>query len=130
MNRKQHWYKSFYKYNIVALIATSLDFISFIFLNDILNLWYVFATIISVSMGGVTAFLLNRNWVFPDTNKPVTTQAIQYVTVWSGSLVLNTIGLYLMVENSALTEVVSKLIIAILVGVSYNFLMSKYYIFK
>ena len=58
------WLSSFIKYNIVALVATSVDFIVFIFLNDIVNLWYIVASIISVTAGGVTAFLLNRNWVF------------------------------------------------------------------
>jgi len=123
-------FTSFFKYNIVALIATSVDFAVFIFLNDIVNLWYVFATLMSVTLGGVTAFFLNRNWVFPNHSKPISIQAVKYMAVWGGSLLLNTLGLYLLVENTACSETLSKLVVAVFVGVTYNFLMSKYFIYK
>ncbi len=130
MNKKTNLFTSFFKYNTVALIATGVDFSVFILFNDLLNLWYVFSTFISAVTGGATAFILNRNWVFQSKEKKVKTQIYRYILVWGGSIFLNTVGLYLLVENSTISELISKVIVTVLVGITYNYTMSQFYIFK
>ncbi len=130
MSDKPNLFKSFFRYNTVAIIATAVDFGMFILFNDVFNLWYVLSSFLSAIIGGVTAFILNRNWAFYAMDKKLKIQAVKYVFVWGGSIVLNTYGLYLLVENSDINEVNSKMIVAVLVGVFYNFLMSKFFVFK
>jgi len=121
---------SFIRYNMVAIIATSVDFISFILLKDVFGLWYVLSGFLSAVSGGITAFILNRNWVFYARSNGVVIQLVRYILVWGGSIFLNTYGLYLLVEYTTLNPLPAKVIVAVLVGVFYNFLMSKYFIFK
>lgn len=130
MRKKPNIFTSFIRYNTIAIIATAVDFGSFMLFNDVLNFWYVLSSFLGSLIGGITAFLLNRNWAFIAIDKKIKTQAIKYLMVWGGSITLNTYGLYLLVENSDLTEVISKMIVAVFVGVVYNFLMARFFVFK
>lgn len=121
---------SFFRYNMVAILATTVDFLAFILLNNIFNLWYVASTFISAIIGGTLAFILNRNWVFLSKNGKPSFQVVKYIVVWGGSILLNTYGLYLIVENTNISEMLSKVLVSVFIGVSYNFLMSKFIIFK
>ena len=121
---------SFLKYNTVAIIATVVDFMVFVLLNDILNIWYIVATFLSSVTGGGTAFILNLNWVFKSNERKINYQIIKYFLVWGGSILLNTYGLYFLVENSNFSEIVSKITVSIFVGITYNYLTSRYFIFK
>lgn len=130
MSKKQNIITMFLRYNIVAIIATLADFLIFIILNSMINLWYVLSTFLSAIAGGMIAFILNRNWTFFSKNNNARIQIAKYMVVWGGSILLNTYGLYLLVENSTLYETTSKVIVSIFIGITYNFLLSKYYIFK
>ncbi len=121
---------SFIRYKAVAIFATAIDFSTFLFLKDIVGLWYVLSGFLGAVLGGSVAFVLNRNWVFVSQDKNVKIQIIKYLLTWGGSIMLNTYGLYLLVENTHINETTAKILIAILVGISYNFLMSRFVIFK
>ncbi len=130
MSKKPNIFTSFIRYNTIAIIATAVDFGIFMLFNDVLNFWYVSSSFLGALIGGITAFILNRNWVFYAKDKKIKIQAIKYILVWGGSITLNTYGLYLLVENTDLSEVISKMIVAVFVGVVYNFFMSRFFVFK
>lgn len=121
---------SFFRYNIVALIATAVDFLLFILLAQVVSLWYVLATFVSTISGGIVAFVLNRNWAFDKKDKRISIQITKYTLVWVGSILLNTWGLYFLVENSELNKIISKVIVSIAVGIGFNYVLYKYYVFK
>ena len=129
MERKPNILTAFLKYNSVAIVATGIDFGIFMLLNEIFGLWYVLSTILSAIAGGIIAFILNRNWVFKSKHKQLNQQIIKYILVWGGSILLNTVGLYLLIENSNINEIISKIIVTVFIGVTYNFLMSRLYTF-
>jgi len=129
MNKKKNL-KQFFRYNVVALLATTLDFSLFIILSDIFQIWYVLSTFISAFIGGVVAFFLERNWTFVSKEGKISHQAIKYLLVWTMSIVLNTIGLYLIVEYFNIDTVISKLIVSATVGIGFNFLMHNLFVFK
>lgn len=130
MRKRADLLVSFIRYNAVAIFATAIDFSTFLFLKDIVGLWYVLSGFLGAVFGGIVAFVLNRNWVFVSQDKNVKIQIIKYLLTWGGSIMLNTYGLYLLVENTHINETTAKILIAILVGISYNFLMSRFVIFK
>ena len=121
---------SFFRYNIVAVLATGIDFLVFILLFEIFDIWYVASTFISTICGGIAAFVLNRNWAFLGKSGKLGNQASRYLIVWMGSILLNTVGLYLIVESIDMGSVVSKIIVSVIVGIGYNFLMNKYFVFN
>jgi len=121
---------SFFKYNIVALLATAVDFAIFVLLTKMVGIWYVLAAILSAVSGGMVAFWFNRSWVFHSHDSHIKKQALRYVSVWLGSILLNATGIYLMVDYIDLPEIQSKILVSITVGIFFNFLMNKYYVFK
>jgi len=121
---------SFLRYNIAAILATITDFLVFVILIEIFGIWYIVATILSALSGGITAFILNRNWAFTNKRGRLSKQAIRYFFVWGGSILLVTAGLFVLVESTNINEIFSKIIISIAVGFGFNFLMYKYFVFK
>ena len=130
MYQKPKIITTFFRYNIVAILATIIDFLIFILLSEIFGIWYVASTFISAICGGIAAFVLNRNWAFMGKDGKLSNQATKYLVVWGGSILLNTLGLYLIVESIDIGSVISKIIVSAIVGIGYNFFMNKYLIFR
>ncbi len=127
---KKELFLSFAKYNFIAILATLTDFLVFAFLTKFVGLWYVSAAIISAVTGGIVAFIGNRDWVFQQEDGKISNQIVKYTLVWLTSILLNTSGLYLLVENINISELYAKIIVSITVGVFFNFIMNKYFVFK
>ncbi len=81
-------------------------------------------------MGAITNFLLGRYWAFDSSEDDIKYQAGRYGIVSAGSLCLNTAGLYLLTEFTSLESLPAKVIVGILVAVTYNYLMQKYFVFR
>ena len=128
--KKAKHLKRFFRYNVVALLATTLDFSLFIIFTDIFQIWYVASTFVSAIIGGVVAFFLERNWTFVSKDGKLSLQAIKYLIVWIISILLNTLGLFLLVEYTNIDQLISKVIISIIVGIGFNFLMHNFFVFK
>jgi len=120
---------AFIKYNLIAIIATAIDFMVYVLLNK-LNVWYVYAAVSGAVAGGLFAFWYNRNWVFQAKNGNISRQSARYISVWLTSIGLNTLGIYLLVDKMHTGKILSKIIVAVIVGVFFNFLMNKYFVFN
>ncbi len=130
MNKNPSVLTSFCRYNIVAITATAVDFFVLIFLTEVLHFWYMLSAFLGALMGGTTGFAFGRNWVFMKKDGKLSAQAIKYLMVWGGSILLNTFGLFLFVEFFGIQYIISKVIVAIVVGFGFNFLMHKNFTFK
>ncbi|MEQ9423703.1 MAG: GtrA family protein [Cyclobacteriaceae bacterium] len=121
---------SFFRYNLVAILATGIDFIVLIVLTEIAGLWYLASTVLAAIAGAITAFVLGRYWVFVSTESKYYHQAFRYFLVASGSVVLNSLGVYFFTDIVEFQYIISKTISAILVGVGYNYTLSRFFVFK
>lgn len=115
---------------VAALIGTVVDFLIVILLTELAEIWYVFSNAIGATCGAITNFLLGRYWVFSATEKKIYHQAFRYFLVALGSMLLNTLGVYLLTEYTSLHYIFSKVIIAIIVAVTFNFFLQKNFVFK
>ncbi len=115
---------------VAALIGTAVDFVSLLFFKEVLGLWYVVATALGATLGAVTNFLLGRYWVFSSTESKLHHQAFRYTLVSAGSLLLNTFGVFLITEYVGIHYFYSRVIVAILVAVTYNFILQKNFVFR
>lgn len=130
MNKNPSVITSFCRYNIVAITATAVDFFVLIFLTEVLHFWYMLSAFLGALMGGATGFAFGRNWVFMKKDGKLSSQAIKYLMVWIGSILLNISGLYLIVELIGIQYIISKVIVAVVVGIGFNFFMHKNFTFK
>ncbi len=115
---------------IAALIGTIVDFLMTIFFTEFFGILYWVSNAIGAAMGAITNFLLGRYWVFEAAHQKIGSQAIRYALVSTGSLILNTSGVYLVTEYFNLHYVASKVIIAVLVAISFNFILQKNFVYK
>lgn len=122
--------RTFLKAQASSLISSVVDFLVTVTLKEVFGIYYLTASVIGVISGGVTNFLLGRNIVFSSTEKRVETQAFRYIVVWVGNLILNTLGVYLFTSLLNIEYRISKILVAIIVGLSYNYVLQKFFVFK
>ena len=121
---------SFSRSQLASLIATAVDFGTLVFSVEVLGLWYVTATALGAFVGAVTNFLIGRHWSFMATHGHWRRQGFRYALVSFSSLFLNSTGVYLFTEWGGFHYPVSKLIVALLVGVFFNFPLHRSYVFR
>lgn len=81
--------------------------------------------------GGIVNFYTNRNLVFSGANKEASRkQGIKYACVWLGNLLLNAGGIYCLHEIFKIEKNISKLIVSLILGLTYNYFLQKNFVFK
>jgi len=120
---------TFLKANIASLSGSALDFLIFAWLDRVVGINVLMAAIVSNLCGGILNFLMSRTWVFGAAKQRIDGQAVKYTLVWTGNFILNTGGVYLLVTKWGVHDLIAKVSVAVLVGVSYNYLLQKRYVF-
>lgn len=121
---------TFIKAQAASLAATIVDFAVTIILVEVFRCWYLAASVTGTISGGVANFMLGRRWVFKATEKGIPMQAIKYLLVWTGNLVLVSGGVYVVTNYGRINYVLSKILVSIVIGSTYNYLMQKRFVFK
>jgi len=121
---------TFLKANISSSIASFFDYLITILLVNFFRVDVVVASTTGTICGGILNFFIGRNWVFESKQRKVQQQAARYGLIWTGNLVLNTGGMYLMTKIFKVHYVVSKAVVSFLVGFCYNYTLQKKYVFK
>lgn len=121
---------TFVKAQAASLAATIIDFSTTVILVEWFHCWYLTASITGTISGGIANFMLGRKWVFVATAKTIPVQAFKYLLVWVGNLLLVSAGVYLLTHYGGVSYVVSKVIVSVIVGISYNYLLQKKFVFK
>ncbi|MFT2010725.1 GtrA family protein [Pontibacter sp. 13R65] len=121
---------TFLKAQAASLVASGVDFLVTIVAVEIFGFWYVAGTVLGTTTGGLTHFMLGRNWVFQASDKAIPTQFFKYFMVWNGSLLLNASSVYVVTHYGGINYIYSKVFASILVGVFYNYIIQKRYVFK
>jgi putative flippase GtrA len=119
----------FFKAQASSLAATAMDFSTSLLLNR-LGLWYLSANIAGSVAGGITNFLINRKWVFEKGTQRVDVQAVKYILVWTGNMLLNAGGVWVLKNYEILPYVYAKITVALIVGFTYNYIIQKRFVFK
>jgi putative flippase GtrA len=128
---------TFTKAQIASLLATGVDFlVTFLLLrlagvppaNATARVTFYGAT--GTLCGGITHFMISRNWVFNAGEKKWVAQLNRYVLVWVGNLALNVSGLYLLTRYTEIQHMIAKVVTAITVAVFYNYVLQKRFVFK
>jgi len=129
----------FLKAQASSLFASAIDFAVFNLSDRFLRYYplvpdrfkVVVANMLGNIAGGVVNFFTNRNLVFSGATKEATPkQGMKYACVWIGNLLLNAGGIYLLVEVFGLNKNLSKLVVSLILGLTYNYLLQKNFVFK
>ena len=115
---------------LASLTATIVDFSSLIFLVEIAGVWYVAATAMAALFGAVVNFMLGRHWTFKAADQAVRGQIFRYAVIAALSLILNSLGVYLLTDHLGIYYLISKAISAFLVAVLFNFPLHRHFVFR
>jgi putative flippase GtrA len=114
----------------VALIAGSVaDFAITILLVEEFHCWYVAGNATGNIAGALAQFLLSRNWVFTEHRQRVPVQIVKFIIMWLGNILLAGLGIFLLTHFLNLHYLFSKLLVSVLLGLSYTYLLSKKFVF-
>ena len=120
---------TFLKVQAASIIGSLADFLTTIVLVEIFHCWYITGNFIGNILGGITQFILCRNWAFKAGEGKIPAQAIRFIIMWIGNLVLSAGGVYFFTHYIEINYIISKTITSVLLGVSYNYLMQKKFVF-
>lgn len=119
----------FLRFQLTALTATSIDFLVTFLLKEKIHLYYAWAVAVGAGTGAFTAFTINRYWVFQSLHRNPIDQGIRYLVVAAGSIILNTAGTYIITETFYFPYLISKAMIALILGFTYSYYFSKRFVF-
>ncbi|NCI45169.1 GtrA family protein [Sediminibacterium soli] len=123
-------YRTFIRAQASSFTASATDFAVTVVLKEWAHCWYLLASILGTVSGGIVNFSMNRRWVFAAHNRKMFFQAVKYVLVWVGNLVLVSLGVFLMTDYGKIGYLVSKITVSLFVGFFYNYTLQKRFVFK
>jgi len=130
MGKIKHELWTFCKAQISAQVATLIDFVVSVLLAELVGIWYLYATFLGAISGGISNCIMNYRWVFDNEGLKKKKVAYKYAIVWTGSIVLNTLGTYVLTELSSQYFIFSKAIVSILVAVFWNYQLQRLFVYK
>lgn len=139
-NNIQTFIKALFSSQMASLVDICVTFV----LANIFGLYYVYSTALGSVSGGMFNCIVNYEWTFSRSGCSKISVAAKYVIVWIGSILFNTFGTYLLTELLNKTRfvqdmagffsvnifMVPKIMVAILVGVLWNYYLQKYFVFR
>jgi len=130
---KRLYLRQLVKFVISGGLLTLLDFAIYVFLTRVFLFWethYLWANFISMSVGAVANFILNKNWVFRDQGRNVASQYLKFWIVGGiGGMVFYQFLLYAFVETGHVYDLLGKALAAVIV-LFFRFGVQKFWIFK
>ncbi len=122
--------KNLSKAQIASGIATFIDYLVLIILVEIVRIWPIIATGFGSLAGAIVHFKVSQSWVFYAQGKDIKNQIIRYAMVSAGSVLLNSLGMYIFNHVFLFNYLTSKIIISLFVGLAYNFTFHHFFVFK
>lgn len=120
---------TFIKSQASSVISTLFDFLTTIVCKELFYFAVVLSSLLGTLVGGITNFALGRNWVFNKREKKIPIQVVKYILIWNGNLLLTTSGVFIATKYVGLNYIVAKIMVAVIMGTTYNYLLQKKFVF-
>jgi len=119
----------FFRYFLVGIAATTVDWGIFYFLAVMNNVFYQLALIVALSVGSLTNFLLNKVFTFRCKSRMLVQQMSVYIGVVVVSFATSSAIMFLFVDMLLLEKMLSR-ILTTFVMLVINYLLQKYITFN
>lgn len=118
------------RFVISGIISTATTLGLLYAFTEWMHLWYVFSVVIAYVISIAVSFLLQKIWTFNNHDiSKIGAQAVRYIVLNAGNIVLNAAGLYLLVELTHIWYVAGEIIVAGAIAV-WSYVVMRYLIFK
>lgn len=116
------------RYGFAGVINSLVGFLAFLFFFRLVGLGIEFSNALGYLIGLVTAFLLNKSWVFPET--PASKyRIIRFALAFLISYFVNLVSLVLLVETTDLISEAAQIISMASYTLSF-YLLNRFFVFK
>jgi putative flippase GtrA len=117
------------RHQLASLVATAVDFSVMVACVSGLAFAPSAATVAGAASGAAVNFAMGRRWIFAATSQSPGGQALRYALVSAVSLALNAMGEYALAEILSVQFVLARVVVALCVGVAWNFPMQRSFVF-
>jgi putative flippase GtrA len=110
-----------------------LDYGTMILCTELLHIHYTISIAIGGIIGAVANFSINRYWTFnagQAQRSPVGDQLAKFIFVVAGSIALKSSGTWLFTNWLHLDYKITRIMVDIIVSLSFNYVLQKYWVFK
>jgi putative flippase GtrA len=122
--------RTFIKVQATSLLASGIDFLTTIVCVEVVHIWYLAASVMGAIGGGIVSFGVSKSWVFSQNHQPIGPLLWRFALVWLGNAGLNATGLFMATQFLDVPYLMAKTAISILVGISYNYVFQKDFVFN
>jgi|SRR5450432_133936 len=122
-------FKTFIKVQAASIAGSMADYFTTILLVESFSWNYISANLVGNILGGTAQFLLCRQWAFQAKAGKMQMQIIKFILVFAGNLILSAGGIYFFTHLLGINYLISKTIVSVLLGISYNYFLQKKYVF-
>lgn len=119
----------FFRYSIVGVFGTSIDFIFLIFQVEILKINLYIAVIISFLIAASSNHYWNRRFTFKSKNPKIKHEYLKFILVSLAGIFINIVFIFVMFDLLNIHYLLSKISATIIVLI-WNFLMNYHWTFK
>ncbi|MGB0881391.1 MAG: GtrA family protein [Vicingaceae bacterium] len=131
MTKNDFWLYNLLRHQAAGLIATGVDFGVTLILTNVFLIWVGYSNFTGAAAGAVVNFIISTYWAFSGSKNKLINQIWKYSLVSLGSALLNTSLVVLFTEILFQFDlVITKIVIAITIAWTYNFLLMRYFVFR
>lgn len=127
--QKNSKYIQLFRFAIAGVIGAGLEVTLFILMVDYMEVYYLTANFIAISMAIAVNYLISQKWVFEGGRYTRGIEFTVFVAVSAVALFLNQMLMWIMVDSMEMDVKFSKLL-AIGIVAAYNFVAKKFLVFK
>ncbi len=121
---------SFIKSQIASILGSMADYLTTIALVSFFDCFYLIANFAGNCVGGAAQFFLCRKWAFHAGRGKISPQILKFILVFAGNLLLSATGVFVLTRYIELNYIISKTIVSVLLGISYNYVLQKKFVFS
>jgi putative flippase GtrA len=115
---------------LTSLLTTALDFGTLVGLTELVGLSYVLSTWIGTVVGSLANFTINKQWAFSARSARAMPALGRFIVVQIGASALHTGGVWLLTRFGRLPYPVSKLVVATVVYLGWNYPLNRWLVFN
>ncbi len=119
---------SLFRFMVVGALSTVVNYATFAFFLVGIRMAYIPASIVGYVTGMVLGYFCNRKWSFAPASHMSFKEVVQYISVYLGSLGLNAMSLFVLVEYGGVSPLVGN-IFAITISTATNYVGLRYVVF-
>lgn len=121
--------KKFFKYSIVGVLGTIIDFSTLIIQVEILKFNIYLSILLSFMLAASVNHIINRNFTFKSTNPHIKQEYLKFILVSLVGVITNLCIIYILSDILRVHYIVSK-ILATSIVLLWNFLMNYHWTFN